>query len=288
VIKALTKTKTSSSDEEGDSSDEEILPVKKSKTIAKRSIKKKEIISLSVEEEEKVPPAEVEEEKEIPEDISIYEVAINYAPPTWKEHFESKKKEIKVVSDLLAKRALSGEVHTPCNSNIFRAFHLTKPNNIKVVIVGQDPYPGAGIADGLSFSSQNIPASLKNIFKEINNSYPNTPPPTDGRLDRWAKQGVFLINTCLTCPVGNAGGHSKFNIWIPFIAATLKLVGKLNPDCYYLLWGKTAQECKQYISGKADKILMSSHPSPLSATRGFLGCGHFEMVNKGLTVPIKW
>jgi uracil-DNA glycosylase len=126
------------------------------------------------------------------------------------------------------------------------------------------------------------------MYKEIAASCKGYKIPDDGCLDHWAKQGVFLINTCLTCPVGNAGGHSKFNIWIPFISSVLKLIGETNKECFYMLWGKTAQECKSYISGKADRILCTSHPSPLSASRGFMGCGHFAAVNKKLIPPIKW
>ena len=272
------------SDYEETEESEEDIPKKKITTKKLVVVKKKE---ESEEEEEEVK----EEIMDIPEDISIYEVATNYYPAAWKEHFLSKSKELKVVSDLIAKREALGDIITPCKSNIFKAFHLTRPDRIRVVIIGQDPYPGAGVATGLAFSTHpgnSVPASLKNIFKEIKNSYPDYKIPSSGCLDHWAKQGVFLINTCLTCPVGNAGGHSKFNIWIPFIAATLKLVGKLNPDCYYLLWGKTAQECKRYITGKESNILFSSHPSPLSVFRGFDGCGHFKTVNKGLKVPIKW
>lgn len=231
---------------------------------------------------------------DIPGDISVYEVAMQYTPPTWKEHFEERKKELKVVSDLLVKRS-EREIYTPGNARIFRAFQLTPPETIKVVIIGQDPYPGVGIATGLAFSTfpgNTVPASLKNIFKEIATCFPGYKIPTSGCLDGWAKQGVFLINTSLTCPIGDAGGHSKFNIWIPFVAATLKLIGKTNKNCYYLLWGKNAQECKTYITAKQDKILTAAHPSPLSASRGFFGCNHFKIVNKGLIAsgqePIKW
>lgn len=278
--------KEEDSSELEDSQDE--LPGIKIKITTKKLVivkKKEEVKEEESEEESK------QEMIDIPEDISIYEVATQYYPEAWKEHFLSKSKELKVVSDLIIKREVLGDIITPCKSNIFRSFHLTKPNKIKVVIIGQDPYPAPGVATGLAFSTHpgnTVPASLKNMFKEIKNSYPDYKIPTSGCLDHWAEQGVFLINTCLTCPVGNAGGHSKFNIWIPFIAATLKLVGKLNPDCYYLLWGKTAQECKRYITGKESNILFSSHPSPLSVYRGFDGCGHFKTVNKGLKVPIKW
>lgn len=228
----------------------------------------------------------------IPDDISIYEVAKNYPPSGWKEHFKEKDSELKRVSTLIEKNKKdTGDEITPPNNCIFRAFHLTPLKSVRVVIIGQDPYPAPGVATGLAFSTHpcgGVPASLKNIYKEIANSCKGFVIPNNGCLDHWARQGVFLINTCLTCPVGKAGGHSKFNIWIPFISSVLKLIGEANKDCFYMLWGKPAQECKQYIKGKEDRILCTSHPSPLSASRGFNGCGHFALINKKLVPPIKW
>jgi uracil-DNA glycosylase len=231
-------------------------------------------------------------EEDIPDDITIYEVASKYPPVGWKEHFKTKDSELKRVSNLIDKsRRDTGDEITPPNNCIFRAFQLTPLSTVRVVIIGQDPYPAAGVATGLAFSTHPfspVPASLKNIYKEIAASCKGFEIPDHGCLDGWAKQGVFLINTCLTCPVGKAGGHSKYNIWIPFISSVLKLIGETNKDCFYMLWGKPAQECKQYIKGKEDRILCTSHPSPLSASRGFLGCGHFALVNKKLVPPIKW
>ena len=245
---------------------------------------------------EKYKPVESKTEEidldSIPDDISIYEVAKNYPPPGWKEHFKEKDSELKRVSTLIEKNKRdTGDEITPPNNCIFRAFHLTPLKAVRVVIIGQDPYPAPGVATGLAFSTHpcgGVPASLKNIYKEIANSCKGFTIPDNGCLDHWARQGVFLINTCLTCPVGKAGGHSKFNIWIPFISSVLKLIGETNKDCFYMLWGKPAQECKQYIKGKEDRILCTSHPSPLSASRGFNGCGHFALINKKLVPPIKW
>jgi len=226
----------------------------------------------------------------IPSDIDVYEVATKFTPSGWETEFKAKDKELKIISKNLIKASEDVE-YTPSNQNIFRAFYLTPKSRVRVVIIGQDPYPAAGVANGLAFSVEEgnpIPASLRNIYKEIANCIPNYEIPDSGNLDHWAKQGVFLINTCLTCPIGDAAGHSKFNIWMSFIVPILEAIGKANRDCYYLLWGKTAQQCMSYIKGRKDRILIASHPSPLSASRGFFGCGHFKIVNSMLNPPIKW
>lgn len=255
-------------------------------------VNSKDTSVLKVEKEEDDIPYLETKEVDIPDDITIYEVAKQYPPTGWKEHFRTKDNELKRVSNLIEKsRKDTGDEITPPNNCIFRAFQLTPLSMVRVVIIGQDPYPAAGVATGLAFSTHPfspVPASLKNIYKEIASSCKGFVTPDSGCLDHWAKQGVFLINTCLTCPVGKAGGHSKYNIWIPFISSVLKLIGETNKDCFYMLWGKPAQECKQYIKAKEDRILSTSHPSPLSASRGFLGCGHFALINKKLVPPIKW
>jgi uracil-DNA glycosylase len=245
--------------------------------------KKDEVIQAFLEQPEVEYP-------EIPEDISVYEVAKKYTPVGWVDEFETRDKELKNVSDLLEMKCLN-ETYSPGNLNIFRAFHLTPLSSVRVVILGQDPYPTQGVADGLAFSTspgEGVPGSLRNIYKEINKSYPKWEIPSSGNLEHWARQGVLLLNTCLTCPLGNSSGHSKYNIWIPFVSYILKRIGKVNKDCFYLLWGKKAQECSQYITGRPERILESSHPSPNSVFRGFSGCGHFRAVNTLLNPPIKW
>lgn len=227
---------------------------------------------------------------EIPEDISIYETAMNYIPVGWEKQFEEREKEFKVVSDLLKAREKM-ETYTPSNSIIFRPFHLLPLKNVRVVIIGQDPYPTPGQADGLAFSSNDgfgIPAPLRNIYKEIGNSIKNYEIPQNANLEHWAKQGVLLINMCLTTPLGKTGVHSKFGIWTPFISSILKAVSKSNKDCYYLLWGKQVAGCSAYIKCRPERLLMTSHPSPLSANRGFFGCNHFKIVNENLSPKIKW
>jgi uracil-DNA glycosylase len=224
---------------------------------------------------------------DIPRDVDIYSVAMSYTPPGWVSVFNDRKKEIKHISDQLSSK---GELITPENCMIFNAFHLTPLIEVRVVIIGQDPYPAQGVANGLAFSTNSggVPASLRNIYKEISNCYPEYVIPDNGDLENWARQGVFLINTCLTCPVGNSAGHSKYNIWISFISYVLGSIGLTNRDCFYLLWGKHAQSCKQYIKGLPDRILTAAHPSPLSAKKGFFGCEHFKIVNKKLRPQIVW
>ena len=240
--------------------------------------------------EANTPAAEPVEVPDIPDHLLIHEVAEQYPPGGWEEEFQAKKAEILISSKLIIANS-KGVAYAPANRDIFRAFHLTPKHAVRVVIIGQDPYPGEGVAMGLAFSTrpgEKIPASLKNIFLELMDCIPGYQMPTDGNLEHWARQGVFLINSCLTCPIGNANGHSKYNIWIPFISYILKAINNHNKDCYYLLWGKTAQDCEKYIKAKPDRILKAPHPSPLSAHRGFFGCQHFKIVNSTLVPPINW
>ena len=161
----------------------------------------------------------------------------------------------------------------PPYGEIFNAFMLTPLGNVKVVILGQDPYHEEGQAHGLAFSTPEgrpIPRSLKNIFKEINNEY-GYPIPESGCLEKWAKQGVFLLNTVLTVEEGNANSHSKCG-WQTFTD---------NP-IVFMLWGKQAEKKKELITSPKHLVLITSHPSPFSARRGFLGCNHFKEANEFL------
>lgn len=293
--------------EEKDSTPEEEVPKKGGRKIKvseeKEEVPKKGGRKIKVsEEKENTPPKGKKETKitlievgadvelpEIPDDLSVHEVATQYAPPGWEAHFKAQESKIERVSALLNKCT---DPYSPCNSRIFRAFQLTRPEDIRVVILGQDPYPGMDVATGLAFSTHPenvIPQSLGNIFKEIGNCIPGYKKPLSGCLDHWALQGVFLINACLTCPIGDARGHGKFSIWKPFITATINYIGQVNRECFYLLWGKDAQEFRSEIkTSKPARILVSSHPSSRSASLGFFGCGHFAQVNKELVPPIRW
>ena len=171
----------------------------------------------------------------------------------------------------------------PPKKEIFNAFKLCPPNNVKVVILGQDPYHEKGQAHGLAFSTPEghpIPRSLKNIFKEIKEEY-DYPIPESGCLESWAKQGVFLLNTVLTVEEGNANSHSKCG-WQTFTDNVINILNDQNHPIVFLLWGKQAELKKELITNPNHLVLISSHPSPFSARKGFLGCNHFKLANEFL------
>ena len=171
----------------------------------------------------------------------------------------------------------------PPYGEIFNAFKLTPLDNVKVVILGQDPYHEAGQAHGLAFSTPDgrpIPRSLKNIFKEINAEY-DYPIPESGCLEKWAKQGVFLLNTVLTVEDGNANSHSKCG-WQTFTDNVIKTLNGRSQPIVFMLWGKQAEKKKELITNENHLVLVTSHPSPFSARRGFLGCNHFRLANEYL------
>ena len=171
----------------------------------------------------------------------------------------------------------------PPYEEIFNAFKLTPIDNVKVVILGQDPYHEAGQAHGLAFSTPDgrpIPRSLKNIFKEINAEY-GYPIPESGCLESWAKQGVFLLNTVLTVEDGNANSHSKCG-WQTFTDNVIRILNNQEHTIVFLLWGKQAEKKKELITNPNHMVLITSHPSPFSARRGFLGCNHFKLANEYL------
>jgi uracil-DNA glycosylase len=171
----------------------------------------------------------------------------------------------------------------PPYDEIFNAFKLTELSNVKVVILGQDPYHEEGQAHGLAFSTPEgrpIPRSLKNIFKEINTEY-NYPIPESGCLESWANQGVFLLNTVLTVEAGNANSHSKCG-WQTFTDNVIRILNNQNHPIVFMLWGKQAEKKKELITNPNHLVLITSHPSPFSARRGFLGCNHFRLANEYL------
>ncbi|MBE6498923.1 MAG: uracil-DNA glycosylase [Methanobrevibacter thaueri] len=171
----------------------------------------------------------------------------------------------------------------PKYEEIFNAFKLTGLHDVKVVILGQDPYHEEGQAHGLAFSTpigRPIPRSLKNIFKEIQMEY-DYPIPESGCLESWAKQGVFLLNTVLTVEEGNANSHSKCG-WQIFTDNVIKILNNQNQPIVFLLWGKQAEKKKELLTNPNHLVLITSHPSPFSARRGFLGCNHFKLANEFL------
>lgn len=182
----------------------------------------------------------------------------------------------------------------PSKSTIFQALNLCPIENVKVVIIGQDPYPTKGHAHGLCFSvERNIkpfPKSLINIFKEIENDL-NVIFPENGNLERWAEQGVLLLNSVLTVEEGKAGSHSKKG-WEQFTDTIIQKLNEQKEGVVYLLWGSKAQEKGFKVNSDKNLILKSVHPSPLSSYRGFFGCKHFSKTNDYLIKmnikPIIW
>ncbi len=181
----------------------------------------------------------------------------------------------------------------PRGNQIFTAFNLTPFNKVKTVIIGQDPYHGAGQAHGLCFSvAKGIkkPPSLVNIFKEIRDDL-GYEIPENGNLESWAEQGVLLINATLTVRASQAGSHQNKG-WEEFTDAVISKLSEQKENLIFLLWGNFAIAKKELIDQNKHHILTSTHPSPFSAHRGFLGCKHFSKTNELLSemnkTPINW
>ena len=181
----------------------------------------------------------------------------------------------------------------PPSPLIFNAFNLTPFDNVKVVILGQDPYHNDGQAHGLAFSVPDViqkPPSLQNIFKELNQDL-NIPIPTNGNLEKWAKEGVLLLNASLTVRAHEAASHAKIG-WQRFTDAAIKALSDKKQNLVFILWGNYAIAKENLIDHNKHLILKTVHPSPLSASRGFFGCHHFSKTNEYLInhniKPIDW
>jgi uracil-DNA glycosylase len=206
-------------------------------------------------------------------------------PETWKVLLKDEfgKNYFKALTERVKAEYLTEKVF-PHPKNIFRAFELCAPEDVKVVILGQDPYHTPGVAHGLAFStlSKNpIPPSLQNIFKEIEAEY-GGPINKDPDLTRWAAQGVLLLNASLTVRSGIANSHQDYG-WHTFTDAVIKALSEHGDHIVFLLWGAFAGKKEELIDQKKHLILKSPHPSPLSASRGFFGNGHFTKANAYLT-----
>ena len=194
----------------------------------------------------------------------------------------------------LAQRVAQGEVIYPPQSDIFRAFHLCELTDIKVVIIGQDPYHGPSQAHGLAFSVTEgtaIPPSLRNIYKELAAQFGEMSTPAHGDLTRWAEQGVLLLNSVLTVAEGAPNSHSELG-WQHFTQAAISHVSEHVDRVVFMLWGAHAQKLAPLINARKHCVLKAPHPSPLSAHRGFFGCRHFVLANEWLAKkgrqPIQW
>ena len=181
----------------------------------------------------------------------------------------------------------------PERQNIYSALHLTSYKDCRVVIFGQDPYHGEKQAHGLAFSvlpEVDIPPSLMNIYKELKNEL-GLYIPNNGYLTKWAKQGVLLLNNALTVRKDMANSH-RGNGWERFTDKIAELLNDRPEPIIFVLWGANAREKKNIITNPRHFILEAPHPSPLSASRGFFGCGHFKEINSILTAmnkpPIDW
>ena len=183
-------------------------------------------------------------------------------------------------------------VYPPAN-DIFNAFHFTPLSKVKVLILGQDPYHNVNQAHGLSFSvkpGEDIPPSLQNIYKELNEDL-GCYIPNNGYLEKWAREGVLLLNTVLTVRAHQANSHQGRG-WEQFTDAVINEVNEQDRPIVYMLWGRPAQSKAPMLTNPKHLILKAPHPSPLSAYRGFFGCKHFSMANEFLekngVEPIDW
>lgn len=187
----------------------------------------------------------------------------------------------------------SSNVIYPASQDVFNAFEFTPLDQVKVVILGQDPYHGEGQAHGLCFSVKNgidAPPSLVNIYKELHDDL-GCYIPNNGYLEKWARQGVMLLNTVLTVRAHQANSHKGIG-WETFTDAAISVLNQQDRPIVFLLWGRPAQMKKTLLNNPKHLILEAPHPSPLSAYRGFFGCKHFSTVNAFLQQhgmePIDW
>jgi uracil-DNA glycosylase len=215
---------------------------------------------------------------------------------TWKKVLsdEFSKPYFVEITNFLKMEKAAGKIIYPAGSLIFNAFNETPFDKLKVVILGQDPYHGAGQAHGLSFSvNEGVkpPPSLANIYKELKTDIGIDMPSDYGYLTKWAQQGVLLLNAALTVRAGEPFSHSKFG-WAQFTNAVIETISYKKENIIFLLWGKFAQEKAYLIDEGKHFILQAPHPSPFSVHKGFFGCKHFSKTNEILVKcgisPIDW
>ncbi|HBM06651.1 uracil-DNA glycosylase [Pseudomonas sp. Choline-3u-10] len=214
---------------------------------------------------------------------------------SWKAALQDEFEQpyMKQLGEFLRREKAAGKVIYPPGPMIFQALNSTPLERVRVVILGQDPYHGAGQAHGLCFSVQpgvSPPPSLQNIFKELKRDL-NLDIPSHGYLQHWADQGVLMLNTSLTVEQGVAGSHAKMG-WQRLTDRIIEVISEKRSDVVFLLWGAHAQSKAKLIDPTRHLLLKSVHPSPLSAHRGFIGNGHFSRANQFLKQrdlePIDW
>ena len=215
--------------------------------------------------------------------------------PGWKEMLkaEFQKQYFQQAVAFIKMEKAQGKTIYPAGSHIFHAFDITPFNNVKVVLLGQDPYHGPGQAHGLSFSVPDgikPPPSLVNIFKELHTDI-GMPIPSTGNLTKWGQQGVLLLNAALTVRANEPASHAKIG-WIEFTDSVIRKISDKKERVVFLLWGKFAQEKQVLIDETKHAVLKAAHPSPFSADKGFFGCKHFSRTNELLMKegmdPIDW
>jgi len=215
--------------------------------------------------------------------------------PSWKAHLlpEFSKPYMEELKTFLRREAAAKKVIFPRGAEYFAALNHTPFEQVKVVILGQDPYHGPDQAHGLCFSVKpgvDIPPSLKNIYKELKSDL-GIEQPHHGYLEAWAKQGVLLLNATLTVEAGRAGSHQKKG-WEQFTDSVIDVLNREREGLVFVLWGSYAQKKGEFIDRKKHLVLQGPHPSPLSAHRGFFGCKHFSKINEYLksrgAEPIDW
>lgn len=207
---------------------------------------------------------------------------------------EKEKAYFKETLAAVAQERAAGKTVYPPQPDVFNAFRLTELGQVKVVILGQDPYHGPNQAHGLAFSVRpgiTPPPSLVNIYKELQAEFSDFTRPQHGFLESWAKQGVLLLNTVLTVEAGKAHSHARFG-WETFTDNVIAAINQHREGVVFLLWGSHAQKKGSIIDRDRHHVLQAPHPSPLSAHRGFLGCGHFATANEILAkngeTPVDW
>ncbi|WP_331710348.1 uracil-DNA glycosylase [Bathymodiolus septemdierum thioautotrophic gill symbiont] len=193
----------------------------------------------------------------------------------------------------LAQQKKSNKIIFPAQKNWFKAFELTPFNEVKVIILGQDPYHSEGQAQGLSFSvadGMKIPPSLRNIYQELELDL-GIPANNSGNLKHWATQGVLLLNSVLTVEKNSPGSHANSG-WIDFTDGVIHTLSEEKENLIFMLWGSYAQQKVELIDANKHLILTATHPSPFSAHKGFFGCKHFSKANDYLKIhkqkPIDW
>ncbi|MFS1538520.1 MAG: uracil-DNA glycosylase [Candidatus Phlomobacter fragariae] len=218
------------------------------------------------------------------------------ALPTWHDVIGPEKKQnyFRNTLSYIAKARQQGKTIFPPQKDVFNAFRYTELSEVKVVILGQDPYHGPNQAHGLSFSVRpGVPAppSLVNMYKELAKDIPDFQYPNHGYLVSWAQQGVLLLNTVLTVEQGKAHSHAHLG-WETFTDKVIAAINQHRVGVVFLLWGSHAQKKGQFIDNEKHFSLKAPHPSPLSAHRGFFGCQQFSKTNEILIkqglIPINW